>query len=897
MKSNNHTYFSNSCVHVLSSSHNDIAFLDSPLATILFRNHNIIQQAIERMEEDSNFYHSMECVLYLKDFLLLHPTMKERLGNVLKNGQFGCGATFTQCYETSLTSEGMIRQYYLGKRWIMQQFPEVDLKTVWNVDVPSRALQSAQVMKRSGVDYLFVSRMDAGFYHWYSPDGSRVSGYSTGHYHHNSLNQILNLTYKVYEEHAASDAAHEVLGDSEEGGEKLTAYLDKVALYYSERNIPPVLAFLSIRDYDFPLNLSEYLGNLREGTDLPTFSYSNTEQFMKYALETLDQEKHFNHYRGERPNLWLYHQSTHAKAFWYNRNGLYRLEEVERLAALASLFGCAYPQHEINAAWEALLYLDHGWGGANGHITDETYLQTSKKGYEQASKLYEETKKAISSCIAIPGDGSYVTVFNPTFRAKTDVVSCLINWRELGSVYFTLLDQNGREIPYQIVEEPEPYTIRILFTIGVPSLGYTRVTIIPSASATCKPSPAKVTEDGCRITIDNQFYNLTIARGGIVSMVDKENGQQLVPDTSPLSLAEVFVLDSHGNGSGEFSEIQQAQQVFGSEQEKYWLGSGYTESAGKQNIHWRIARGEGINQPDGPVTTTIVGEAKFPHFVLKQSITIFHAVKKIQISLDIEAWDGTMYKEIRIHVPYHTQDSSLAYAVPLGMITIGKDEVDKAVGTQMFVDDGNTVFYPTDCRKIHPREVQSWIAVSNKSRSLLLGCPDTPTFDFDEKQGFIQPILLASRHSCLATGNPYHQRGDHHFEFTVTSTNENLRNSIDRIEDNQHPLGAVVAYHEKKREGLALTAEGLKVNGDGRVCAFKKAEDSRELIIRAYEMFGEDSNLTISVLGGIIRKRKTDMLEFGGEVQEADELEIHLAKYAIETFGLTPKCDILPNSN
>lgn len=893
MKPVDHTYFSDSCVHILSSSHNDIAFLDSPLATILFRNRNIIEQAILRMEEDPNFYHSMECTLYIKDFLILHPEMKERLGRVLANGQFGCGATFTQCYETSLTSEAMIRQYYLGKRWMKRMFDQVDLKTVWNVDVPARAMQSAQVMQKSGVTYLFISRMDAGFYHWYSPDGSRVSGYSTGHYHHNSLNQILNLSYEVYEQHDVSDTGPKVQGNIEEGRKTLETYLDKVASFYNQKQIPPLLAFLSIRDYDFPLNLSHYLSELKKGTKLPTFCYSSTEQFMQQAYSTLDQEEHFNHYRGERPNLWVYHQSTHAKAFWYNRNGLYHLERAERSAALVFMLGESYPQIEIDRAWEELLYLDHGWGGFNGHITDETYLQTSKRGYERARTIYGETLKKISSLLSVPEKGSYLTLFNPTFTTKVDVVDLIVDWRSLGSVFFTIYDAHGFEIPYQIIEEPEPYHVRILFTATLPSLGYTRLSLKPALRRRKHENPAMVEERENSITVENKFYSLIIEKGGITSMVDKQSTEQLVPKSSPLSLFEIFVLNSHGNGSGEFSEIQQAQQVFGIEQDKYWLGSGYTESASKQNIHWRIRRNEGLNQPDGPVATIVEAEARFPHFVLMQKITIYHTVKKVAVSVDIEAWDGTMYKEIRMHVPYQAQNASIAYAVPLGMVRIGKDEVDKAVGTKMFADDGKTVFYPTDCRNIHPREVQSWIAVSNDETTMMLGCPDTPSFDYDEKTGSVQPILLASRHSCLATGNPYHQRGDHHYNFSFTSSDADLKHSIRAIEDNQHPIGCVASYQIEKKEGLALSAEGLHIAGEARICGFKKAEDTDELVIRAYEMFGECTELSVSLMQGIKLVRKTDMLEFGGEQKKADQICDTLSPYAIETYGVVPKCSIL----
>ncbi len=887
MNSQNHTYFSDTCVHILSSSHNDIGFLDSPLATTLFRNTNIIEQAIIRMEEDPTFRHSMECVLYLKDYLTLHPDMKERLCRVLVNGQFGCGATFTQCYETSLTSEALVRQFYLGKRWLEKTFPGVHLRTVWNVDVPSRAKQSAQVMKKCGVEYLFISRMDAGFFHWYSPDGSKVSGYSTGHYHHNSLNQILDLKYEVYEQHDADQKTEKIQGNIENGRNSLTTYLDAVASYYQKRSIPPLLALLSIRDYDYPINLKPYLEEIRKKTTLPFFMYSSTETFMEQAERELDPILHYNHYHGERPNLWVYHQPTHAKAFWYNRNGMNLLEEVERLSSVGLLEGIPYEQQEIDTAWEELLYLDHGWGGANGHITDETYLQISKKGYERALRLHINIREKIASLIAVPTKGSFLTVFNTTFKNKTDSVSCLIDWRSLGSVFFSVLDPTGIEIPFQIVEEPSPYHIRILFPATVPALGHVRYLLSPIKKAPEEISKAIIRETVGKICVENHFYTLEVSRGGITSLLDKETGEQLVNQAFPLALFEVFVVDSCGNGSGEFSEVQQANPVFGTDQNKYWLGSGYTESSSRQNIHWRIARYEGLNQPDGKVATCIIGEAKFPHFVLKQEIIVHHHLKKIDANVGIEAWDGTMYKEIRINIPFKPDGTTLSYAIPLGILEIGKDEVNGAVGTMMFTNDGKTVFYPTPCGEIHPREVQSWIAISKPKYSILLGCPDTPTFDFDQKIGTVQPILLASRHSCLATANPYHQRGDHHFSFSLTSQTGKQEDRINAIEGVQHCLEATISYGCIEKQGLPLSRSNINIEGQVKLSALKKAEDSNNLILRLYEPYGRTAPFSIELERGISSVMKTDLLEYGGSPYSATRLSDTLGPYAVETYCIT----------
>ena len=74
------------------------------------------------------------------------------------------------------------RQSYLGRKWIKDNLPGMDALAAYNVDVPGRSLQTPQIFAKSGIKYLFVSRMKEGFYNWYSPDGTRILTYSPGNY-------------------------------------------------------------------------------------------------------------------------------------------------------------------------------------------------------------------------------------------------------------------------------------------------------------------------------------------------------------------------------------------------------------------------------------------------------------------------------------------------------------------------------------------------------------------------------------------------------------------------------------------------------------------------------------------------------------------------------------------
>ncbi|MCH3918374.1 MAG: glycosyl hydrolase-related protein [Spirochaetia bacterium] len=893
-KDNENKFLNSGKIYVISSSHNDIAYLDSPLVTIRFRNDIIISKSIEMMEKDANFINSIECTLFIKDFLILHPEMYERLLAVMQSGQFHVGATYTQLYETSVTSEGLVRQYYLGKRWLEKKFPGVVTRSTWNEDVPARAMQAAQVMKKCGVDYLFVSRMDAGFFRWYSPDGSYVEGFSSGHYHHNSLTQLLDIHYNVYDEQAHSGASQieTALHISDSARQTVFHYLERTAeTYFNPREIPFFFVFLAGRDYDIPLNLDTFFCDLKHDTvhAFPPFKYASAETVMDEANTILVRDDQWNTYHGERPNLWVYHEPTHAEAFRYNRNGLRKLTAAEILSSMGMALladgARRYEKTEIDDCWAKLLYLDHGWGGCNGHITDETYLQSSKKGYKKACSLIERKAQELSAAITTEEGGDYLTVFNTTQWYRKSEVHVVLDWEQLRTVSIRIVGPDGVAVPYQVVGEPAPYTLEILCMVEVPAYGYTRYRILPS-EAISQTSDVHVEETKDFILLENQFYSMRIAHGGITKLYDKSCDQNLLAGQPGLGAFEVVELNSYGNGSGEFSTVQQPDFPYGIDVSKYGFSTGYTECASNYGMHWHIPAHEGVLQANGEVATIIEGEARFPHFVLLEKITLYNTIKKIDVSVEIEAWDGTMYKELRIFLPLTEGFHNICYEVPMGILHVYKDEVAGPIGTKLFADDTHT-YYPTDCRQIHPREVQSWIAAESTTAAVMLSCIDTPTFDFVKcPEGIIlQPILLASRHSSFPKGNPYPQRGTHSFHFTLTSNNLPLSNSLHMIEQEAFPLIPSVAYHVPRiADGLPLQASVFSEDENVRISCIKKAEDSDELVVRVYEPFGKKQSFSFACCKPIQYVRKSDMLEYGGKEMPCSTLSDTIDPYAIETY-------------
>lgn len=91
-------YFRNGEIHLIQSSHQDIAWMDTLEYCRNERINDIIIPALEMMKEDPDFTFEMEQTLNLMEFLEAHPERKGEVELRYKEGRFNWGATYNQPY-------------------------------------------------------------------------------------------------------------------------------------------------------------------------------------------------------------------------------------------------------------------------------------------------------------------------------------------------------------------------------------------------------------------------------------------------------------------------------------------------------------------------------------------------------------------------------------------------------------------------------------------------------------------------------------------------------------------------------------------------------------------------------------------------------------------------------
>src|SRR5512137_3018265 len=235
-------------LHIISSSHQDIAWMDSPEKCMIYRDTNCITPALAMMAKDPAYAFTMENMLNLMEYLERHPERAEEIARLTREGRMEWGATFNQPYESLLSGEQLVREAYFGRLWLKRTMPGADALVYFNPDVPGRAAQMPQILAKAGIPYMVMSRYHEGFYGWASPDGSSVLAYSPGHY--GNAAAYLNA--------APADGAK--------------AIADKVAKwtgYYSSHGLPPQFPLLNSVDFSQPTDfspLTSYWGESGPGT-------------------------------------------------------------------------------------------------------------------------------------------------------------------------------------------------------------------------------------------------------------------------------------------------------------------------------------------------------------------------------------------------------------------------------------------------------------------------------------------------------------------------------------------------------------------------------------------------------------------------------------------------------
>ncbi|MFV0397134.1 MAG: glycosyl hydrolase-related protein [Bacteroidales bacterium] len=831
-------YFQQGVIHILQSSHQDIAWMDTPDYCRHERIHDIIIPALEMMKEDSAFTFEMEQTLNLMEFLDAFPDRKEEVIQRYKENRFNWGATYNQPYEGLSSGEQLVRQAYYGRKWILENLPGCDDQTAANIDVPGRTWQFPQIMAKSGIKNLFVSRMREGLYNWYAPDGSKLFTFTPGNY------GWASMIWKFFDADAitAFNKIHH----------RSVLWSD----YFKRHAIPPHYAILMSCDATKPRNFKPIVDEWNKIVEmaeipLPRLVNSTAEQYFNAVQRGTPD---FERVDGERPNLWLYiHGPAHYQAHVFKREAANYLPAAESFTTFNGLMiGTLsnYPRALFDRAWKASIYPDHGLGGKNGEITDRIFQDSLEVGYRLGKEQLYATLGQITA--NVKGDERTITVFNDLTWNRDDLVSI-----EVPSGNWIIRENSGAIVPSQ-----QKGSELIFHATNIPSMGYRTFRLEKGKKEQTLPSGITVMSN----YYENHYYKALLGDGGLISLIDKELNRELL-ETSKFRGGDVIHAGYTGNGAGEFVEITP-------------LTPGDISSLASRKTNWTVTE-------SGPLYTLFENVQSDTMLTTVQQIKFYHTLKKIDVNISLVNFSGTHNRQFRMALPLNMKNGVVNYEVPMGVLQVGRDEMQTIPGGWAW---GGTYTHPAV--EAHPREVQNFISAHGNGFGVTLSScvavmdwidPSREQADYTVLQG----ILLSSHKSCHGLGNWYHQTGTHHYSFSLTSHPEGWKNGYQFGLAANRPLKAVL---KQSKGGTLASSHSFMTLSDPfvQLSLVKKADADNGVILRVTEMEGKDKTVTVTFPQAVKRVVRTNLIE--QNIEEMDlkgtSLSLPLGHHAIETFKL-----------
>jgi len=860
-----HSYFDGGTFDFFTTNHNDLGWLDTQKVTADYRSAEIILPAIELLQKHPEFRYSMESVIYLTEFLERHPEKREEMAQLMRDKKIVWGASYVQNLEGKVGPENLVRQFYLGRRWLRKNFPGCDSVHYRKTDPPTMTWQMPQILTKAGVKYVVQGRFPFGFYNWEGPDGSR----------------IFVFAFRYGDPHTLPNP---------KGNLGWLRYADEREDYYRARKLPGQLIFDFNGDYlPPPPSLIPYVEEQNEA--MKRFANVWNEHYQgqpahqikppvlrfvhaEGMLDDLTQhELEIETVKGEWPLNWAYYDEPgHRTGLLAGRLAHNEILTAERLSAGLLQSGTStYPVNGFDDAWRSNCWPDHGWGGNRGTVTDAVYVDSYVKSKNLADKLLSDAGASLVQAVpAKSSDQITVAVYNPLSWQRTDVVRCSFN-KPAGWNGFTLRDHAGKEISSQILsEEPGAGATQIAFVAeNVPSAGYT--TYYLEQATALPPKAAPVSGD----TLENEHLRVVLGAGGLKSLYDKRLKLEMLK-TDKFVGGEVIQFTAPGYAWDDTEIVT-------------------TKDFDKTSSHeFRT-----ISFEKGPVVTTAIREAKFAHFRLRQAFHLYPQLDRVEMEVDILDWDGPKAHELRAVFPINlTKNLRLSSEVPFGTVEIGKDEMD-------FSDmPGNQdcQFVPSVYGGDKPlpfREAINWIDASS-DRYEKYGClaaSDCTVHLFEDQTDnpvaypILQHVLLSSRKS--QAWNPdywFTQAGSYHYRMALLPHAGGWRNRYrDGIAFN-YPLLAFVAPGNVSGS-LPATGEFLHLEpGNLIMTALKRYEDDDSISLRFYEAEGRANEAAhIKLFRPIKQAWKTNLIEEEPEplaVNSDGTLKLDVKPWEIVTLKL-----------
>lgn len=772
-----------------------------------------------KLMEEYPDYRFMSSQAQLYEFIRQeHPAIFARIRESVRQGRWEPEGGMWVEADTNLSSgESLVRQFLVGKRFFRNAFG-ADCKILWLPDVFGYSAALPQIMKQCGINYFMTTKISWNEYDklpydtflWRGIDGSEVlthfiSTMDTVKEEKDwitTYNGDLNPSQVIgcWQRYQQKDLNRDVLfafGHGDGGGGPTHGMLERGRRMHMGIEGCPKVEFQFARDY-FDRLQKDIAGRKR----LPRWVG----------------ELYFEHHRGTL--------TAQASAKRWNRRSEFLYHDLETLESLVNLDHLSsYPSAALLEGWKVIL-LNQFHDILPGSSIREVY-EDSQKQYEDlhrtGGRMLEKALQQASRRVGLARDS--LLLFNTLGFSRREVAEM----QRPQHTCFLLRDpQSGAVLPWQ-----KTFDGKIIFTSPeVPAKGYCAISVEAGEQRQTTPLTATLRE------MHTPFFDLTFDEAmQIASLIDRRTGRSVAPQGEPLNRLIVYE---------DRPFEHRAWNVQAYYTEKFWVLSD-------------VSHAEVLEC--GPVRAVVLVERKFLHSVIRQYITAYAELDRIDIRNEID-WDDS-YLLLKADFPVDVNAVKATFDIQFGNIERVTHE--------------NTLWDFAQFESC----AHKWADLSDNSFGLavLNDCK----YGYSAKDGHIALTLLRS------ANDPQPKQDCTHHTFTYSLYPHAGPAAISRVVQEGYSLNCpLYTMFSNAQKGAWPERFSLAcVDADNIILeTVKRAEDSDALILRLYETWNRATDCSIRFGRLMEMAAQCDMMEENEALLqvEGNRLRLHFRPFEIKTL-------------
>lgn len=773
-----------------------------------------------KLMEEYPDYRFMSSQAQLYEFIRQeHPAIFARIRESVRQGRWEPEGGMWVEADTNLSSgESLVRQFLVGKRFFRNAFG-ADCKILWLPDVFGYSAALPQIMKQCGINYFMTTKISWNEYDklpydtflWRGIDGSEVlthfiSTMDTVKEEKDwitTYNGDLNPSQVIgcWQRYQQKDLNRDVLfafGHGDGGGGPTHGMLERGRRMHMGIEGCPKVEFQFARDY-FDRLQKDIAGRKR----LPRWVG----------------ELYFEHHRGTL--------TAQASAKRWNRRSEFLYHDLETLESLVNLDHLSsYPSAALLEGWKVIL-LNQFHDILPGSSIREVY-EDSQKQYEDlhrtGGRMLEKALQQASRRVGLARDS--LLLFNTLGFSRREVAEM----QRPQHTGFLLRDpQSGAVLPWQ-----KTFDGKIIFTSPeVPAKGYCAISVEAGEQRQTTPLTATLRE------MHTPFFDLTFDEAmQIASLIDRRTGRSVAPQGEPLNRLIVYE---------DRPFEHRAWNVQAYYTEKSWVLSDVSPHAEVLEC--------------GPVRAVVLVERKFLHSVIRQYITAYAELDRIDIRNEID-WDDS-YLLLKADFPVDVNAVKATFDIQFGNIERVTHE--------------NTLWDFAQFESC----AHKWADLSDNSFGLavLNDCK----YGYSAKDGHIALTLLRS------ANDPQPKQDCTHHTFTYSLYPHAGPAAISRVVQEGYSLNCpLYTMFSNAQKGAWPERFSLAcVDADNIILeTVKRAEDSDALILRLYETWNRATDCSIRFGRLMEMAAQCDMMEENEALLqvEGNRLRLHFRPFEIKTL-------------